>query len=60
MKQPVLSKVKNMARRLDVAPITLYRKIREGTLPHIRVGTEIRLDEAECIAHFRQKVKKSS
>lgn len=60
MAQPVLSKVKNAARRLNVAPVTLYRKIRQGTLPHFKVGTEIRLDEAECRAHFRQKVKKSS
>lgn len=59
MRKPLL-KVKDAARLLNVAPITLYRQIRQGKLPCLKIGTEFRLDEAECRAHFRQSVKKES
>jgi excisionase family DNA binding protein len=56
MQQPLIS-VKQAARQFSVSLSFIYRNIQQG-LPSYRVGSDIRLDEAECRAHFRQKAKK--
>lgn len=43
-KTPTLIDVAELARRLDVRPGTVYRLVREGFVPVIRVGRLIRFD----------------
>jgi excisionase family DNA binding protein len=58
MQQPLIS-VKQASRQFTVSLSFIYRHIKQG-LPSYRVGSDIRLDEAECRAYFRQNVKRKS
>ena len=49
--QPLLT-VNQLARILNVAPITIYRKVRNDTLPHLKLGPTLRFDESKVIAHI--------
>lgn len=53
MNHPLLT-IKAAARLLGVSTTFLYKRIKDGTLPHFRLGTEIRLDEAELCTYFRK------
>lgn len=35
--------VEEYAERLNVSPYTVYREIKKGTIPHVRVGKAIRI-----------------
>lgn len=58
--QPPLISVKQAAQQFGVSLSFIYRHVKQGSLPSYRLGADIRLDEAECRAHFRQSVKKKS
>ena len=49
--QPLLT-VKQLARILHEAPITMYRKIRNDTRPHLKLGPTLRFDESKVIAQI--------
>ena len=49
-----LLKVAEAARLMNVAPETIYRKIREDNLPHFKIGSDIRLDANQVLEHFRR------
>lgn len=49
--QPLLT-VNQLARILNVAPIAIYSKVRNDTLPHLRLGPTLRFDEFNVIAHI--------
>lgn len=59
MQQPLITS-KQAAKQFGVSLSFIYRRIKLGLLPSYRLGADIRLDEAECRAHFRQSVKKES
>ena len=49
-----LLKVAQAAALMNCSPETIYRKIREDGLPHFKVGTDIRIDASQLLAHFKR------
>lgn len=44
----------DIARRLQVSGMTIYRLIQTGELPHIRIGRSIRISEADLAAYLKR------
>lgn len=42
--------VKEVAKLIRVSPMTVYRAVELGTLPHVRFGRTIRVDRADLEA----------
>lgn len=49
-----LLKVAQAAALVNCTPETIYRTIREDNLPHFKIGSDIRLDAGELLAHFKR------
>lgn len=49
-----LQKVAGIATLMNVSEATIYKKIKEDGLPHFRIGTDIRLDVDQVLAHFQR------
>jgi excisionase family DNA binding protein len=49
-----LVKVGELAKTLDVSPSLVYRLVRDGTLPHYRIGGNIRIDRNEALEAIRR------
>lgn len=46
MTLPRLLRIKDVAQIMGIAPWRLYDLVRQGELPHIRIGKTIRISEA--------------
>ena len=53
-----LTTVVEAAKHMKVCPDFLYRKLKDGSLPHFKVGSDYRLSISEVLEHFR--VEKAS
>ena len=53
-----LLRIDDAARRLNVSKATVYRLIKRGQLPAVRVGGQIRLDPAELERYVYEEESK--
>ena len=47
--------VRGVSEEFGVSEVTVYRKVKEGVIPHMRVGRQLRFDLEECRAFFASK-----
>jgi excisionase family DNA binding protein len=47
-----LMTVKDAASFLNVSPMTIYREVNAGTLPHVRIGRSIRFSKEALDAYI--------
>jgi excisionase family DNA binding protein len=52
--------VKELAKYLGVAPITVYRKVRDGEIPAIRIGRKWKFSQELIDEWLREKVREKS
>lgn len=50
-----LVSIETAAERYDVSPSTIRRMVKNGTLPYLRVGRQIRLDLSKIDAIFGEE-----
>ena len=51
-------KVKEVAGKLDCVPMTIYRMIREGKIPAIRIGRDFRIPKKAMDKWFEEETMK--
>ena len=50
-----LTTIPEAAKNLNVCEAFLYKRVRDGSLPHFRLGADYRIDLTEVREHFRAK-----
>jgi len=51
-------KVKEVAEKLDCVPMTVYRMIREGKIPAVRIGRDFRIPKKAMDKWFEEEAMK--
>jgi len=51
-------KVKEVAEKLDCVPMTVYRMIREGRVPAIRIGRDFRIPKKAMDKWLEEEIKR--